>query len=55
MKPILTLGTLLAICLPPAADDAKTKEPSAASLLAGGLAKAKEHQKPVFLLFGSPG
>jgi hypothetical protein len=55
MKPVLTFGVLLAACLTGGADDAKDKESSAASLLAGGVAKAKEHNKPVFLLFGSPG
>jgi hypothetical protein len=55
MKPVLTFGLLLAAYLTAGADDAKNKQSSAAGLLAGGMAKAKEHNKPVFLLFGSPG
>ena len=55
MKRVLALGVLLAFGLVLAADEEKKKEPAASELLAAGVAKAKKQDKPVFLLFGSPG
>jgi hypothetical protein len=55
MRRVLAVGVLLAIGLGVAADDEKKKEPAASELLAAGVAKAKKQDKPVFLLFGSPG
>jgi hypothetical protein len=55
MKPVLTVSLLFTMCLSVAADDAKKEEPSAASLLSGGLTEGKRQNKHVFLLFGSPG
>jgi hypothetical protein len=55
MKRVLTMALLLAVCPTGSADDAATKkEPSAASLLTDGVARAKQDNKRVFLLFGSP-
>ncbi len=55
MTRALTLGVLLALGVGVAADDEKKKEPAASELLAASVAKAKQQDKPVFLLFGSPG
>ena len=55
MKPVLTVGLLLTMCLSAAADNGKKEEPPAASLLSGGLTEGKRQNKHVFVLFGSPG
>lgn len=55
MRRAVTLGVVLAVAWGVAANDEKRKEPAAADLLAAGLARAKQQDKPVFLLFGSPG
>jgi hypothetical protein len=55
MKPVLTVGLLLTMCLSAAADNARKEEPSAANLLSGGLTEGKRQNKHVFVLFGSPG
>jgi hypothetical protein len=54
MKPVLTVSLLLTVSLSAAADNAIKEEPSAASLLSGGLTEGKRQNKQVFLLFGSP-
>src|SRR5947208_12796522 len=60
IRTVLCLVALTAFCLPGAADDKKTdpkkpeQGPPADSLLADGLAKARQEKKRVFLVFGSP-
>jgi hypothetical protein len=49
------LGVALALTWGVAADEANKKGTAAADLLAAGVAKAKKQDRPVFLLFGSPG
>jgi hypothetical protein len=53
---VLTLGLMVVCGLPALAQEgAKKQEPSAADLLAKGLAQAQKEEKRVFLIFGSPG
>jgi hypothetical protein len=55
-RTVIALGFVATLAVPlHAADEPKDKEPAAAELLAGSVAKAKKDNKLVFLLFGSPG
>ena len=56
MSRMVVLAPLASLFLLPAlGDEPKPKERSAAELLSVGLSQAKDQDKRVFLLFGSPG